>query len=68
MRSQMIQNSEILFQKGIPEDHKLQPHVDEEADKFKDIVQANFTDAYFNNTIKSMMVIKILEGSSKHPL
>ncbi|XP_054285181.1 beta-1,3-galactosyltransferase brn [Macrosteles quadrilineatus] len=39
-------------------DEKLQAKINEESKKFGDIVQANFTDAYFNNTIKTMIAFK----------
>ncbi|KAF5306349.1 hypothetical protein FQR65_LT07373 [Abscondita terminalis] len=35
-----------------------QTNIDEESLQYHDIVQANFTDSYFNNTIKTMMGIK----------
>lgn len=33
----------------------LQKSIDEESHKFADIIQANFTDTYYNNTYKAMM-------------
>lgn len=39
-------------------DEELQLQIDEEHENFRDIVQADFVDAYFNNTIKTMMGMK----------
>lgn len=39
-------------------DPYLQSKIDEESKQYSDIVQANFTDTYFNNTIKTMMGLK----------
>lgn len=41
-----------------PNDDQAQSMVDAEAAKYNDIVQANFVDAYFNNTAKTMMTFK----------
>ncbi|KAJ6632920.1 Beta-1,3-galactosyltransferase brn [Pseudolycoriella hygida] len=40
------------------QDEELQAQIDEEQQKFKDIVQVDFVDTYFNNTIKTMMGMK----------
>ncbi|XP_015118244.1 uncharacterized protein LOC107041937 [Diachasma alloeum] len=48
-----------VFLLGVHEnDEDLQKRIDEESEKFKDILQANFIDSYFNNTIKTMMGFK----------
>lgn len=49
-----------IFVLGIPDQLNLdtQKLIDIESDNYQDIVQANFIDAYFNNTIKTMMGIK----------
>ncbi|CAB3378104.1 Hypothetical predicted protein [Cloeon dipterum] len=41
-----------------PNDPHLQARVAEESKKFGDIVQADFVDTYYNNTIKTMMGFK----------
>lgn len=48
-----------LFFLGIsPNDRSVQALVKQEQDEFNDIVQLNFTDSYFNNTIKTMSAFK----------
>lgn len=47
-----------LFLLGLIPDENLQNLVDSEHQRFNDIVQANFMDSYFNNTIKTMMGFK----------
>lgn len=49
-----------VFVLGIPsaERRDIQPLIDIEQANFKDIVQADFLDTYFNNTIKTMMGIQ----------
>lgn len=48
-----------VFLLGIhPSDKELNNRIELEANKYKDIVQANFVDAYYNNTIKTMMGFK----------
>ncbi|CAD7088551.1 unnamed protein product [Hermetia illucens] len=44
-----------VFLLGISDNRELQKHIDIESDQYSDIVQANFVDTYFNNTIKTMM-------------
>lgn len=49
----------VVFVVGISSDNtEIQKHIDKESDLFADIVQANFEDTYFNNTIKTMMGFK----------
>ncbi|XP_014612477.1 PREDICTED: beta-1,3-galactosyltransferase brn [Polistes canadensis] len=51
--------SRTVFLLGIPhQDEELQAKIKLEATKYKDIVQANFIDTYYNNTIKTMMGFK----------
>ncbi|XP_029047508.1 beta-1,3-galactosyltransferase brn [Osmia bicornis bicornis] len=53
--------SRTIFILGMhPHDDEIQAKVKVEAAKYKDIVQANFVDAYYNNTSKTMMGIKWL--------
>lgn len=47
-----------VFLLGIGNDDILQQKIEEESKKFGDIVQACFIDAYFNNTIKTMIGFK----------
>lgn len=47
-----------VFVLGTRNDRELQEIINNESAQFKDIVQANFTDMYFNNTIKTMMGLK----------
>ncbi|KAJ3656961.1 hypothetical protein Zmor_015998 [Zophobas morio] len=44
-----------VFLLGERSDQELQQRLDKEAGKFNDLVQANFTDNYYNNTFKTMM-------------
>lgn len=44
-----------IFFLGLSEDPELQVKVDHESEMYKDIVQTDFIDTYYNNTIKSMM-------------
>ncbi|XP_018567208.1 beta-1,3-galactosyltransferase brn [Anoplophora glabripennis] len=44
-----------VFLIGLRESESLQKLIDEENRKFSDIVQANFSDTYYNNTYKTMM-------------
>lgn len=41
-----------------PNQHEMQHLIDIEQEQFQDIVQANFVDTYFNNTIKTVMGLK----------
>ncbi|CAH0757495.1 unnamed protein product [Diatraea saccharalis] len=53
----------ILFFLGVDNRHhktELQKHIDEEMIKFKDIIQMDFHDNYYNNTIKTMMSFRWL--------
>ncbi|KZC05132.1 Beta-1,3-galactosyltransferase brn [Dufourea novaeangliae] len=53
--------SKTLFMLGVhPNDNELQTKVEAEAAKYKDIVQVDFIDSYYNNTIKTMMAFKWL--------
>lgn len=47
-----------VFILGKKNNESLQRSVDEESTKFDDIIQADFADTYFNNTIKTMMGFK----------
>ncbi|KAL5286829.1 B3GALT1.2 family protein [Megaselia abdita] len=48
-----------VFVLGVSSDNEnLQKHIDNEDDQFHDIIQGNFEDTYFNNTIKTMMGFK----------
>lgn len=49
-----------IFILGVPKssDPVLMEKIASESEKFKDIVQANFFDTYFNNTIKTMIGMK----------
>ena len=38
--------------------HLIQSKINEEAEKFGDIVQADFLDSYYNNTLKTMSGLK----------
>lgn len=52
--------SRTVFLLGMHPDDELQAKVNIEATKHKDIIQANFIDAYYNNTIKTMTGLKWL--------
>ncbi|XP_044266636.1 beta-1,3-galactosyltransferase brn [Tribolium madens] len=45
----------MVFLLGESEDAIWQRKIQTESERFKDIVQANFTDSYYNNTFKTMM-------------
>lgn len=47
-----------VFLLGAGSSKELQKAIDEESAKFSDIIQADYVDAYFNNTIKTMMGFK----------
>ena len=44
-----------FFTLGTSHDVNIQNKVEEEDNKFRDLIQGDFTDAYFNNTIKTLM-------------
>lgn len=44
-----------LFTLGASEEIKIQNKIKEEDNKYRDLIQGDFTDAYFNNTIKTLM-------------
>lgn len=44
-----------VFMLGISKNQELQKHIKIESMQHRDIVQSNFMDTYFNNTIKTMM-------------
>lgn len=44
-----------VFLLGINENAELQKHINIESDQYKDIVQADYIDTYYNNTIKTMI-------------
>lgn len=46
-----------MFVLGVTYDPEVQRRVDDESLKYGDIVQADFTDSYYNNTIKTMISI-----------
>ncbi|XP_043261375.1 beta-1,3-galactosyltransferase brn isoform X1 [Colletes gigas] len=53
--------SRTIFVVGVhQEDNELQAKLEMEAAKYKDIVQADFRDMYYNNTIKTMISFKWL--------
>lgn len=47
-----------VFVLGVSTDNYFQYDVEEEHKTFGDIIQANFTDNYYNNTIKTMVAFK----------
>ncbi|GFY78403.1 beta-1,3-galactosyltransferase brn [Trichonephila inaurata madagascariensis] len=51
-------NIKRIFTLGISEDSDLQDKINGEYEKHKDLVQAEFIDSYYNNTIKTMMGFK----------
>ena len=44
-----------FFTLGTSHDVDIQKKVEEEDNKFRDLIQGDFTEAYFNNTIKTLM-------------
>lgn len=55
-----------VFMLGTSSDEGIQDSIDEEYARNKDIVQADFTDTYYNNTIKTMMGFKwVVENCPK---
>ncbi|BES88373.1 Galactosyltransferase [Nesidiocoris tenuis] len=46
-----------IFILGVPDDSTTQQKINEESSKTGDIVQADFRDNYFNNTVKTMTAI-----------
>ncbi|GFS47670.1 beta-1,3-galactosyltransferase brn [Nephila pilipes] len=51
-------NIRRIFLLGISTDPLFQDKIDEEYEKHKDLVQADFIDSYYNNTIKTMIGFK----------
>ncbi|XP_021373343.1 lactosylceramide 1,3-N-acetyl-beta-D-glucosaminyltransferase-like [Mizuhopecten yessoensis] len=49
------ENVKIVFMLGRNLSNDLQRTIDQEAARYKDLVQEDFIDAYFNNTLKSIM-------------
>ncbi|OWF40879.1 Lactosylceramide 1,3-N-acetyl-beta-D-glucosaminyltransferase [Mizuhopecten yessoensis] len=49
------ENVKIVFMLGRNISNDLQRTIDQEAARYKDLVQEDFIDAYFNNTLKSIM-------------
>lgn len=47
-----------VFVLGTRIDSELQQQIDKESVQYRDIVQVNFVDTYYNNTIKTMMGMK----------
>lgn len=47
-----------FFVVGVSEDRKVQASIEEECKRHKDIIQLNFIDSYYNNTIKTMSAFK----------
>ncbi|KAL1494276.1 hypothetical protein ABEB36_009900 [Hypothenemus hampei] len=54
-----------VFLIGLQQAATIQVSINEESERFNDIVQANYTDSYFNNTFKTMSG---LEWAVKHCL
>ncbi|CAK9801414.1 Beta-1,3-galactosyltransferase brn [Anthophora quadrimaculata] len=53
--------TKTVFMVGVhPHDDEIQAKVNIEAAKYKDVIQIDFIDAYYNNTIKTMMSFKWL--------
>ena len=46
---------QTLFTLGASKDMDIQDKIREEDNRYKDLIQGDFTDAYFNNTIKTLM-------------
>ncbi|GFQ92811.1 beta-1,3-galactosyltransferase brn [Trichonephila clavata] len=51
-------NIKRIFTLGISEESVIQDKINEENEKHKDLVQAEFVDSYYNNTIKTIMGLK----------
>lgn len=51
-------NIKRIFMLGMPRDSFTQDKIDEESARNKDLVQGEFIDAYYNNTIKTIMSFK----------
>ncbi|GBM05255.1 Beta-1,3-galactosyltransferase brn [Araneus ventricosus] len=51
-------NIKRIFMLGVSSDLSLQDKIDEEYARNKDLVQADFIDSYYNNTLKTMMGFK----------
>jgi hypothetical protein len=51
-------HTRTFFTLGFHNDEKIQDKILEEHGEHKDIIQGDFTDAYFNNTIKTLMTLQ----------
>jgi beta-1,3-galactosyltransferase 1 len=52
----------VIFLLGDPRNSTRQAELQNESDEFGDILQENFIDAYNNLTLKSMFMLKFVEG------
>ncbi|XP_034944780.1 beta-1,3-galactosyltransferase brn-like [Chelonus insularis] len=50
--------TKIVFLLGVHMNAAVQSQIDNEVIKYEDIVQSNFIDSYYNNTIKTMLAFK----------
>ncbi len=58
------EDTQVVFLMGRPENASTQVDVNDEADKYGDIVQEDFLDNYANLTVKSLMLLKWFLGRS----